>query len=315
LLPVYAGAEIYTTPEGYKFEVNLILGKSEFMLGEPVYMDFEVKNLSDEDLGIVEGGDYRNLFGRPESFSVRVIDANGALVPKPDARFNMGGLSGFFKIPAMNKRITRLYLPHWATFEKTGSYTIFCEKNLIVRRYEKDNSAFYHSTGTPVKVSAKIKVVHPNAQKMGEIIDTLGGKMVAGDETAKKLLPFVEDRRVIKYFAETIRKDVWVMRALAKFNDDEALEAILSRKDDAEDEVRRNVSVALSLSVHPQATGHLLAMRHDRFFPIRLDVVHFLGKTKTEEATRILKEMTQDENDWVRNESKRYLQERGEKLQ
>ncbi len=88
----------------------------------------------------------------------------------------------------------------------------------------------------------------------------------------------------------------------------------MSKIKDEKDEIRRNVSVSLSLSVHPKAATYLLQMRTDKNAAIRLDVVHFLGKTKTKVSTKLLKEMINDEDKWVRDESRRYLTERGEKL-
>jgi HEAT repeat protein len=102
------------------------------------------------------------------------------------------------------------------------------------------------------------------------------------------------------------------MRNLAKFNDDRALKAIVSRISDEDQEIRRNVSVTLALSVHPQAADYLLQMRGDKYYAIRLDVIHFLGKRKTAESTKVLKEMLRDENEQNKMEAKRYLTERGE---
>lgn len=149
---------------------------------------------------------------------------------------------------------------------------------------------------------------------MGEAIDSIGAKLIEGDEAAEKLAPFIKDDRFIKYLAQAIQKNEWLMRHLAKFKDDRALNAIVSRIGDENQEVRRNVSVTLALSVHPKAFVYLLKMRNDNFYAIRLDVTHFLGKTKTAESTKLLKEMMSDENEQNRNEAKRYLLERGEKL-
>lgn len=316
MLTSAAKAEVYTSPDGHKFEVNLKPQKDSIMLGEPVFVDFEVKNLSDVDLGVLIGGDYQNEFTKPESFDVKAIDSNGKIVPKPQIlSMGGGGMSVFQKSPVGKSYNFRLYLPHWATFEKTGKYKIQVEKGLVVKKFDLNITLDdMRNKGVPVKVNAQIKVVDTDYQKMSEIIDTIGKQLVAQDDTAERLAPFIFDERIIKYLAEAIKKNEWLLRHLAKFNDDRALDAIVSRINDENQEVRRNVSVSLALSVHPKAPAYLLQMRDDKFAAIRLDVVHFLGKTRTAESTEILKEMMTDEDKWVKLESTRYLTERGEKL-
>ena len=73
LVPALAKAEIYTTPDGENFEVNLIPDKTEIMLGEPLFLSFEVKNLSTVDLAFANGGDYRNRLGRPLNYQLKAI--------------------------------------------------------------------------------------------------------------------------------------------------------------------------------------------------------------------------------------------------
>ena len=314
LLLSEAMAEIYTSPDGHNFAVNLQFPKTTIMLGEPIYFDFEIENLSDVALGAVFGGDYRNEFGRPDSFDVKIIDEEGGILIKPKT-WTFGGIINVRKIEVNQKFDFRLYLPHWATIEKVGSYKVQVEKDLIVRKYdEKNHSQMYSQKVSPIKLNATINFVSSDYQKMGVIIDEIGKQLVTRDETAQKLAPFINGTRIIKYLIEAVEKDHWLMSHLSKFNDDWAFNAIVSKIKDERDEVRRNVSISLSLSVHPQAFTYLLKMRNDIFAPIRLDVVHYLGKTKTKESTKLLKEMVNDEDKWVRDEARRYLTERGEKL-
>lgn len=312
LLIASVKAEIYTSVDGYKFEVNLSLQKNSIMLGEPIYMDFDVTNLSEQDLGVLWGGDYRNEFGRPDSFKVEIVNSNGEIIPKLKTFTKGGGL--IFRKTVVGENFNfRLYLPHWATIEKIGDYKISVKKKLVVKRYDlKNSNAFDSSNGIPVELTTQIKVVPSNYNKMGEVVDKIGKQLVEGEDTAQKLVPFIKDERIIKYLIAAVEKNHWLMRNLSKFDDDTALNAILSKINNSRDEVRRNVSISLSLSVHPKASNHLLQMRNDKTAAIRLDVVHFLGKTKTTESTRILKEMLNDEDKWVKDESKRYLTERSE---
>lgn len=314
LLVSMSKAEVFTSADGYKFDVNLKPQKTSIMLGEPVFIDFEVKNLSDVDLGVLWGGDYRNEFGRPDSFDVKVYDADFQIVIKPETN-TFGGLSTFQKSPVGQSYIFRLYLPHWATIEKTGDYQIQIGKGLVVKKYDPKNMTFDNLPAEiPIKLITKINVIAPDFEKMGEIIDTIGKDLIKGDDTAQRLAPFIYDERIIKYLAQAVETNYWLMRHLAKFNNDTALNAIVSRIDDDDQETRRNVSITLASSLHPKAAYFLLQMRNDKFYAIRLDVIHYLGKTKTANSTQILKEMMNDENESNRNEVKRYLNERGKKM-
>ena len=302
----------YVSSDGYPFEVNLKLQKDTIMLGEPTYMDFEIKNLSVVDLGVAVGGDYRNEYGRPESFDVTVVDPHGMVLPK-SRLMTMGGLWGFQKAPIGGSYDIRLYLSHWADIQQIGKYKILVKKELNVRKYSSDStSALSAKDPVLINIESSITVVSPDYEKMGEVLNSLGERLIARDDTSERLVPFVMDDRIIGYLAEAIKKTPSLIRYLAKFNDDRALNAILSRRSDTDAEVRRNVSVALSLSVHPTSKIYLLKMRTDKNVGIRLDIVHYLGKTKTAESTRILIEMINDEDKRIGSEVRRYLKERGE---
>ena len=277
-------------------------------------MDFEVKNLSDVSLGIANGGDYRNSLGRPESFDVKVLDSKGNAVIEPKAGMSFGGLSGFLVCKSGQSINIRLYLPHWAIIEEPGEYQIQIHKSVIARKYDRAYE-YFEESGVPVSVSGKIVVQPFDYKKMGVIVDTIGKKLVEQDETAGQLVPFVTDDRIITYLSQAINKNASLIRSLAKFNDDRALNSILSRLDDKDSEVRRNVSRALVLSVHPRSKSYLLGMRTDTNVGIRLDIVQYLGTINTEASTRILKEMMNDQNqEWIGKEARRFLRERGERI-
>ena len=84
--------------------------KKTIMLGEPLFFAFEVTNLSGEKLCLGVGGDYRNRFGRPDSFRVLVRSDDGTQVPQPEV-LNFGGFSGCAPIePGENLYSKALYL-------------------------------------------------------------------------------------------------------------------------------------------------------------------------------------------------------------
>lgn len=326
-------ADIYTTPDGHLVEINLIPDKSEILINEPVYFSFQIKNLSTDDIGFVQGGDYRNEFGRPESFKVTAIGENGKLAKAVESRFNMGGMIGFSKIPAGESLVVRLLSAHWFNFEHPGKYSVRCgrQRQIIISKYDSSGvSEKLKLAGFPVEVAAAITVKADNYREMDSIIENIG-KEIFSDNPEKaleavKALTFIDDKRVIRHFDKLIENillneerpfyDVrfYAFRPLAKFVDQMALKAILKAINSSNNDVRREVSIALSKSLNPNAEKHLLSMRFDKFDAIRLDVVHFWGAKKTSASTAILKKMLKDESEMIRNEAKRYLEERGVKL-
>lgn len=326
-----ADAEIYTTIDGYQVEIKLAPDKSEITSDEPMWFSLEIKNLSAVDLGFVQGGDYRNEFGRPDSFSIEAKDEFGTLAKKVESKFNMGGLVGFTKVPVGEKKVIRFLTSHWFNFERAGFYTIFCKKELAIKKYDSANTEnFYKAAVIAIEAKTKIAVTANNFEMTGKVIEKFGQDLFVDPSEksieALKALTFINDERVIKYFvkiaglvSETNNKfydyRFYAFRPLAKFNNKDAFEAIIKQINSPNDEIRREVAISLSNSPYPQAENFLLTMRNDKSDAVRLDVVHYLGKTKTSKSTAILKSMLNDNFEWVRKEAKRYLQERAEKVE
>lgn len=328
---IAAFAEIYTTPDGYSVEINLIPDKSEILINEPVYFSFEIKNLSKDELGFVQGGDYRNEFGRPESFKVEAVQDNGNLAEAVESRANFGGMIVFSKIPVGETLMVRLLSSHWFKFENAGNYVVRCSRQMIVAKYDSpDVSDKFRLPGFPVEVKTAIVVKPENYKKLGNIIDKIGNQIFDGNYEksleAVKSLSFINDNRVIKYFDRLIEKTLsndeksynelkfYAFRPLAKFVEQSALTAIVKGINSKNDDTRRNVSIALSLSLNPKAEKYLLLMRNDKFDAIRLDVAHYLGTKRTPASTEILKTMLNDESEIVRNQAETYLKERNAKI-
>lgn len=323
LFPSRIAAQTYTTEQGYQIEVNLIPDKTTIMLGEPIYLSFCIRNRSNIDLGLVEGGDYRNTLGRPESFSVIVARQDGKQVPQPKTGPNMGGIVGSRKIPANGEYAIKLLLPHWATFEEIGNYTITCKRVLNIHEYQaKRFDPTNKSEEIAVQVSTQIKVIPVDDRKMGDVIESLGNTMLSANEDkalpAARALSYIADERAIKHFAQAIESSQQsivfeAVRALSKFNNDSAITALKKRMDDQDKEIRHAIAVAFASSKHPQAVEQLLMMRKDKFYGVRLTALHALGKMTSVESLFMIQEMTQDEEKMVRNEAQRYLRERTSK--
>ena len=326
LLSVFgANGEVYTTPDGHRFEVNLIPDKTEIMIGEPLFLSFEVKNLSDVDLSFSHGGDYRNRLGRPLSFEVEAVRSDGKKVPVPEIKFNMGGLVGPRKVEKNGgTQVIRLFLPLWAPFEETGEYSISCVKSLGIRQIagKSQTTDYSNVTGVPVAVKTKLKVVAGNEAKMSELVDFWGEKIITAEweksYEAIKALDFIGGKRIIKPLVKALNSEgistrEFIIRLLGKFADEEAFSAIVAQMGNEKANVRGVVAEALSFNKHPKAFEYLLKLKDDEDKFVRLSVMQALGRIGTTESIAILREMIKEDRNKEFYEYVKFFLEKNEK--
>lgn len=304
---------------GWDIEICLVADREDIMLGEPIYLSFMVRNHSDQDLQLTEGGDYRNRLGRPESYSVTAFDEDGKPVPQPDAGQTMGGMLVPHKIPSKGSYVNKLFLPNWAAFNDVGGYLIVCRRTLNLTEHtpgKSDSKA--KRLAVDVQASTRIKVVRPDKRRLGERIAALAETMLGENhdaaEEATRALAHVDDERVIEHFIKAIETKGYSIKfnalgALVKFDSSLALEGLKKGMSDENNNIRHTTAVALSRSAHPKAKGLLLSMRQDAYEGVRLTVVHALSKMKSPEAESMLKSMTRDPSTMVSGEAQRYLKE------
>jgi hypothetical protein len=322
-------APVLVKPDEIK--ATLIPEKTTIMLGEPTRLSFLVTNKSNLDLDVIVGGDYENALGRPDSFKVTVVDENQKPVPQPVAEPDFGGMFGPQKLPANGSYAFSLFLPHWATFEKTGSYTIMAERKLELGPYVKGNwDPQQKRTAHLAQAEAKIEVVALDSVKMGQLIEEYGRAFLTNDGgKAGDALSYIHDERTLPFLLKALETNSYSQRfaaiqVLAKYNSDRALDGLKKSMgttgadfagrvtrpelgDSLADNIRHGAACALSQSPHPGAIPFLLTQRHDSYYGVRLDVVHALGKMKAEAAVPMLTEMTGDQNEMVSGEARRYL--------
>ena len=326
-------ANLYNTALG-NIKVTLVPDKRNIMVGEPISLSLIVRNLSDTDLQTIQGGDYRNRLGRPESYAVTAVDPNGRAVPVLDAGPTMGGQAGPHKIGAKGIWTRRLFLPHWVKLTQVGESTITCKTTL---KLSKATAGNWEPNAKVTKVAAEtttqLIVVALVDSRMGVLIDALGARMLNADsdesDEAIRYLTAIEDERVVPFFNEAANSDSYGLRfaalhALAKFGSDDALQGIrkgmTTQASDMiststtekvagqlADNLRHASAVALSNSPHPEAKNLLLSMWDDPYYGVRIDVLHGLGTMDTPESLQMLRNMADDANEIVRNEALRYL--------
>jgi len=307
--------------------INLRADKETIMLGEPLFIAFEVTNLSGEKLCLGIGGDYRNRFGRPDSFKVSVTAENGTAVPQPEVS-NGGGFIGCAWIESGETYTVRLFLSHWATITSAGSYYI------NVKRHMGFSNSESSETGKPkysmvADVTAKFTVVPVDENKMGAIINSLGSVMLdisdpSCTESATALAS-IHDKRVISYFAEAARKfsgfefgfdhtsetiiSTKAIAALARYDDDRAIQALEAVMNSSGQDTRLDVATAFGNTPHKDGIKLLLKMQDDPYYFVRLRVAQGLEKVNTKESLVVLRKLLKDENEHVRNAAKETLKQ------
>jgi hypothetical protein len=318
----------------WSVDVSVAPDKAAIMLGEPTWLSFTVKNLSAENLQILVGGDYGNELGRPSSFNVKTTRSDGKWVSQPDVGITSGGLIGPKDLPAGGSYVFRLFVPHWATFDETGTYTIACERTLQLLRPVGEGADWKKQPTVDVVANARTTLlVQPrDADQMGRLIAELGDAMLRaegnkpGDEPTI-MLSWIDDVRVVPYFRRALALRSYTLKfiavqVLARFATDEALEglktAMQTRAEDFDaiageaapelaTKIRVTAAAALSRSKHPRALAFLATLRRDPVEDVRMTVLRALTRLPADEALPLVQEMTRDSSARVSEEAKRYL--------
>jgi hypothetical protein len=315
-------------------DVTLVPDKPRILLGEPTSVSFVVRNLSDEDLQLLVGGDYQNDLGRPASFHVTVQRADGLWVEQPKVGFSTGGLIGPKPLPARETYVFRLFVPHWATFETAGIYTISCQRNLqLLRAGTGTDFAKQPTTDVMAEARARLEVEPRDTAALGRLIQEYGETMLRangekdGDE-ALLALAWIDDPRVVPFFRQALSIRSYAIKfsalhVLGKFATDEAftaLQAAMKTKADDLDSasseqavrsaanLRTAAAAALLRCKHPKAREFLLAQRKDEAEGVRITVLHALGTLPPAQAAPYLLEMTNDSSGRIREEAQQYLE-------
>jgi hypothetical protein len=183
----------------------------------------------------------------------------------------------------------------------------------------------------PVPIPTSI--AQPKGTTADELIRRLGLKLVGGNRSesqeASRALSLIADERVIPWYVKAMDTNDYDLKfaaldRLSKFQGDEALAGLkkgmttqgadigipiadaAGRRDLAEN-VRHAAAGALAGSPHPDARRLLLTMWNDPSRGVRITVLHALGEMKTEESLALLRRMTEDSDEMVRGEARRYL--------
>ena len=301
---------------GCSLAVALVPDATAALVGEPVYVTLRVSTTCTKKLHALDGGDYRNQYGRADSFEVTMSDGAGNAVKALEAGMAFGGLIGPRELSKDKPFEKRLLLAHWFEPQPPGRYTVTVAKTILVG--EKSTPDSNDKTPVAVRASALVDFRAGTAAELGSVIDRIGAKALATDDTADeaiRALTMMRDERTVPTFVklatsgrETVRMyGVWGLRP---YGTDEALRALEASLGD------KNLAVAAAQTIaenpHPRAWDTLWKNRAHADDNVRLTVLHALAKKKDlPDQKQRLQSFTTDSYPLVRQEAARYLRELG----
>ena len=230
---------------GVRIEAAFMPDKTEILLGEPLFITFCVKNSGHKPYSFFIGGDNRGSV-RHNSFHITAVDVNGLSVKDPYSYDNMGGRGNCITLEHGESYAERLYLGHWCAFEKSGGYTVTCERTL--------NEHFSGHTQIRIVVSFEINITPYDEKKMRRVIDELGEQIFSGVNLgeASLALSAIHDEAVVAYLAKVMEsKADWQVKnpaidGLAQFSTQAAIDGLIVGLKDSDEAVRTHAARALA---------------------------------------------------------------------
>ena len=340
--------------ESRQIEARLVPDETTILPGELISISLVLKNKTERAFEIDRAFPSPHGVGPKrtrDGVGVKVVDENGTELPAP--KNSAGSFGGSTRtIPARGTCVFRIHPGDWATLEKPGEYTITAGKILSFKESRKGNAAKLRkdvlknrgepveagkpdfqrnpvSTILPVEAMVRIKVIAADDDKAGELIDKVGGKMLANigtvPESAMDALASIRDERTIPHWIKALRTGDYrakysALTALADYDDDTALAAleeyatlgidphdaeIADAKFRSAANLRHAAAFALSVSRNPDAIAFLLNCRHDPYCGVRQVVLRVLGeKVNPGAAAPMLQEMIGDPDKKISSEAK-----------
>ncbi len=288
--------------EGFELEAGFTPDKAECILGEPIFITFSVKNLSQKAHGFFVGGDNRGSV-RHNRFHVTAVGADGEPVKDPYSYDNFGGQARDVILQPAENYAERLYLGFWCAFEKPGEYDVTCKRDLT-----SDGGGKYPSV--PVIATFKLKI-HPfDREKMRGVIADLGKKLREGDQQAVYeatlgLAP-INDEEVIPHLAVSLTQGDFqnklpAVKAISRFSTGPAAEALTGALKDPDDAISRAAGEALRKNgMTDRAVDALLKELGDPESSVRAWAARALGYTGAERALDPLIKAMEDATPAVR---------------
>lgn len=299
---------------GCPLEITLVPDTTTPIVGQPVYVTLRATTTCAKKLHVLDGGDYRNQFGRADSFTVTMTDASGKGIKPLDAGPGFGGMIGPQPLAKDQPFDKRLLLGHWFDPQPPGRYTITVSKKLHIGEAstpdEKDKVQI------PVSASAIVDFRAGTPAELGALIDATGERALsegdASDEAIRVLTSF-KDERTVPWFVKLISgkresQRIYGVWGLRPYGTDEAVNAL--EKALGEKDLAISAAQTLAENPHPRAWDVLWANRAHKDDNVRLTALHALAKKKgLPDKKQRLQGFVNDPAPVVRQEAQRYLKE------
>lgn len=312
----------YNTSDGMGISVRLSAEKAQIMIGEPIYLIYEAKPIDDEIFSTPVGGDYRNKYGRPDSYTVKATRSDG-LIAKHENVIGFGGLSGSQLVTSDKPLTTRLFLPHWVEFEKPGKYFITVSKSLSVKRHSAVKGVDNPSKNISTSVGIELEVLAKDSSLISKLIDDWGiillDKLHPKNKDATLMLDNFKDAQTKKYFIRALEsftpdetdffsfEGKQLIHALAYFDDDIVMDAFADKIASKNGDIRYAIAASLTRSSHPRSFSILIALQDDENNSVRLRVAQKFSKIKTEEVMSLMEKYLNDKYLYVRQIAQEYI--------
>ncbi len=304
---------------GCPIEVTLVPDEPSMIAGAPLWLTLRATTTCTKKLGVLDGGDYRNRFGRADSYKLTATRDNGSTLAPLDPGPSFGGMSGPRPLEKDKPFEKRLLLSHWFEIAEAGRYTITATKTLLVGEGhtspdEKDKAQI------GVHVATTIEVRKGTTEEMGLVIDVIGLKsLTQGDaaDEAVRALGTIHDDRTVPWFVklasgprESSRMyGVW---GLERYGTDEALAALEKALDGGDKALENAAAQTIAKNPHPRAWDVLWARKDHPNDDVRLTVLHTLArKNDLPDRRKRIEGFTTDRAPIVQQEARRYLRDLG----
>lgn len=273
--------------DGFELDAGFTPDKPECLLGEPLFITFSVKNVSDDPYRFFVGGDIRGSV-RHNSFRITAVNADGQPVKDPYSYNHFGGPGNDVVLESGESHSERLYLGFWCAFEKPGAYQVTCERIL---NEDRDGAKYPHA---PIITRFKLKILPFDREKMRAVIAGLGKKLREGDRQAvyeaTLALSEIDDEAVIPHLTVSLTKGDYqnrqpAVKGLSRFSTEAAADALLIALKDPDYAVGEAAGEALRKNkMVDRAVDILLEQLRDVQSSVRASAARSLGYTRSERA-------------------------------
>ncbi|MCI0462902.1 MAG: HEAT repeat domain-containing protein [Gemmataceae bacterium] len=267
-------------------EAGFVPNKSEAVVGEPLRITFQMKNVGKQEFSYWFGGDYR-FTGRHDRFRVRAFDSDGNLQPDPRGDIRGNGITSPRPVKPGQTARHVLRLGDYRTLSKPGEYTVSCSFT-VVGGPSPEAPLF------TVDTTFRVKLLPRTEENVGRALRALVEEVRRSkDDDLNRLIEgicsFAGERAIPDLVAFTTEKDRWrhvaALGGLARFTTPDAVKTVLRSAQDKDFDVRLAAMRALGqMKTEAAVEGLLARLPHEKTQTSVTVLLRALGETKSARA-------------------------------